>query len=283
MAATDRDLGKFREYLEEFGLSDGTLDTYLAVTKRAMEEGGWIPRLKGDLAPKSKRLVRAAARHWADWKGDGALREALKRLRLPAPRRKSAKVPLSLEEHRQILRQTSRDTELGEAGQAVVVMMAYRGFRLGDVLRMRRVEIVSALSTGVLAFEAKGGRRLEFTVLSSFRPCLEVLVAQPKWSRVEDLVSPGAAPGKSRRKAASKKIQRALTRIATSLGIDGVYPHRLRRTYSVEYLRANKGDPEAIVKLVDQMQWASINTAMEYVNHSRAAERDRVAETLFDP
>jgi integrase len=63
--------------------------------------------------------------------------------------------------------------------------------------------------------------------------------------------------------------------------IEGVYPHRLRRTYATEYLRSMAGDPEAVVKLMQHMGWSNIATAMEYVNHQRGAELNAPAHRMF--
>ncbi len=273
---------RFRAYLEEFGLAETTLDKYASVAKRTLAAGGWIAELKTDLAPKTKRLVRAVARHWADFAADDKLRQSLKRLRLPAPRRQTAKVPLTRKDLFRVIDDVRADREIDPPARAAILLMAYRGFRTGDVLRMKRTEVVAALSQGVLAYEGKGRRRLEFTVLENFRQQLQVLADQPRWTRVDELISPAAGTATQRRAAASRRIQRTLARTGKRLGIEGLHPHRLRRTFSVEYLKANKGDPEAIMKLVEVMQWSGIATAMEYVNHARGAERDRVAETMFD-
>jgi len=77
-------------------------------------------------------------------------------------------------------------------------------------------------------------------------------------------------------------VERVVAAYGADLGIEDLHPHRLRRTYAVAYLRANKGDPEALINLQQHMQWAGIATAMEYVNHLRGREIDAVAETLFD-
>lgn len=274
----------FRAYLGEFGLSDGTLEKYVATANLAALDGGWIARLKSrDLAPKTKRLIRAAARHWADWQDDSGLRAQLKRLRLPAPRRVTAKVPLPEAEYKRLLKALGDWTgpPKDPAMRAVIAIMAYRGLRVGDVLRLRRQEVSSALTKGVLAFQAKGERRLEFAMIRTYRSWLEVLHDQPRWQRVCDLIAPRGEP-EERQETAGRKVRRALADLGVELGIDNLHPHRLRRTYAVAYLRANKGDPEAMVNLTVHMQWAGIATAMEYVNHARGRELDAVAETLFD-
>ena len=80
----------------------------------------------------------------------------------------------------------------------------------------------------------------------------------------------------------SRAVERNLVRLGVRAGIYDLYPHRLRRTYAVQYLRALKGDPEALMKLTQHMQWASMATAMEYVDHARGDELDAAAYKLFD-
>jgi integrase len=278
---SDRDLDGYRAYLNEFGLSEGTIDIYVHQMRRAIQQGGAVARLKSELAPKTKRLVRAAARHWADWQEDKKLRRELDRIRLPAARRQKAKVPLPREVMLNFMREVERDPRLSPALRAVIGLMAFRGFRDGDVLRMQRHEIAAALKHGTLAYEAKGKRRLEFQVIRTYRRWLELLHSLPKWHVVDELIATSPTP-KGRRKQAARNVQRAMRRIGKRLGIEGLHPHQLRRTYCVEYLRALKGDPEALMKLKEHMQWANVATAMEYVDHLRGKALDAVAETLFE-
>jgi hypothetical protein len=41
------------------------------------------------------------------------------------------------------------------------------------------------------------------------------------------------------------------------------------------------GDPEAILKLKQHLQWESLNTVMEYVDHARGQQLDDAAERIF--
>lgn len=281
-AFSQSQLARFREHLAEYGLAEGTIDVYAKHARVASTEGGWVARLRARLAPKTKRLVRAAANHWADAMGDPTLRDRVKKIRLPAARRQAAKTPLTKEQLRQVMH-AIQQSRIRNPVRAVLGVMAYRGLRDGDVLRMEKSEILAGLRGGTLAFEAKGERRLEFTVLRTYREWLQILADQPgRWSKVDELLVPVSQSAKSRRAAASRKVQRALAAIGASLGIHGLHPHQLRRTYCVEYLRAHKGDPEALMKLTQHMQWANMTTAMQYVDHVRGKELDAVAETLFD-
>lgn len=271
----------FRAYLGRFGLQPGTVAIYVHHAKRATEDGGWIERLKRG-APKTRRLVRAVARRWADYARDPKLREELSEFRLPPPRRAKEKVPVDPQPLQRLMLEVRAAKDLTPALRAVLGMMAYRGFRDADVLRMRRTQIVSALATGRLSFAAKGRRYLEFTVLKTFKPWLELLAHERDWETVAHLLVPTSKDEEARIQSAARKVQRALGRLGARCGIDGLHPHRLRRTYAVTFLRAHAGDAEAMPKLMEHMQWANLSTAMQYVDHVRGEAIDRVAETMFD-
>ena len=279
---TSGDMDGFRAWLGEFGLSEGTLDVYIRDVTKAREVG-IIDRLRDeDLAPKTKRHILAGCRHWAKYTKDEKLRESLERLRLPAARRKVAKVPLEREELFALLDELNKADYLPPPMLAAIGLMSMRGFRCGDVLRLRREELVNAKESGVLNFVAKGNRILEFKVLKTFRKYMNVLATYPgDWERVDDLIAPGGGAA-GRRSAAAKAVERTLVKVGVRAGISGLYPHRLRRTYAVEYLRGMQGDPEALMKLTQHMQWATMTTAMEYVDHARGDELDAVAEKMFD-
>jgi len=275
-----RDLERFSEWLYEYGLSDGTVDLYVHDVQKAYREGGPIKRLHADLAPKTLRHIKAACLRWAEHRGDDKLQVALKKMRLPSPRRKTAKVPLAREDLFRLVDEIDSADYLSEAMRSQLGMMAARGFRCGDVLRLSRKQVRNGLQSGTLNYQAKGRRQLEFRVLPTFRPYLQALYEYPSWGRVEDLISPRARQA-TRRQAAGRAAARALEDCGLEVGIEGLYPHRLRRTYATEYLAALGPDPFAAVKLQQHMQWANLSTAMGYVDHERGAQLDDVAEEMW--
>jgi integrase len=274
---------QFRDWLAQRGLSKGTIGVYARDVEKAVEAGGFIARLTDDeLAPKTRRHILAAGRRWADFDDDEQLTRKLKEIRLPPPRRQAAKVPITRAQLFDLIDELGRADYLDDTMKAVLGMMACRGLRCGDVLRLRRRELEAAREGGTLSFEAKGRRRLEFKVLKTYRQyLLQLANTSGRWDRVDELVSPHAGDD-GRRSAAARAVERALTRVGVKLGIYGLHPHQLRRTYAVEYLRAMKGDPEAMVKLTQHMQWASMATAMEYIDHARGDELDVYAERIFE-
>jgi integrase len=271
-------LDGFEEWLLTYGSAQSTASLYVHNVKRAYELGGPLERLSDDeLAPKTRRHILAACRAWAEYTEDEKLTKRLGKLKLPADERSTARVPIPRDEWLELMEEVDRADYITEPMRAELGMLGRRGFRRGDVLRLRRREVLAGLKTGTLAYEAKGKRRLEFRVLTTFRGYLEILADHRGWERVRDLIAPrGRSP-----QAAGKAVIRALGRCAGQVGLEDVYPHRLRRTYATEFLRQLQGDAEALIKLKEHMQWRSLATAMEYVDHVRGEELDEVAERIF--
>lgn len=280
---TEADLAAFRVWLEENDLMPDTIDIYIGHVKAALAVG-IIEMLRDDArAPKTRKLIQASCRRWALFTEDTKLQKAMGKIRLPAARRKKPKVPIERQQLFDLIDELERAADMTPVMKGVIGTMACRGLRVGDVLRLQRTEIEEALASGVLGFEAKGRRRLEFKILLTYKAALKRLVAAgagTEWERVDELVSPKSE--KSARKAAAKAVSRALHRLGIRAGILNLHPHRLRRTYAVEYLRQMPGDPEAIMKLQQHMQWANMTTAMEYIDHQRGAELDEPAGKIFD-
>lgn len=277
-------LESFRSYLGEFGLSSGTIEGYARDLKIAFDAGGFIERLRDDsLAPKTRRRILAAGRHWASFDDDENLTKQLKKLRLPPPRRKKPKVPIERIGLFDVIDEIEKADYLDVPMRSVLLLMTKRGLRCGDALRIQKSEVVGALSTGTLSFLAKGKRQLEYRVLKTFKKALVDLAKQDgKWQLVDQLIAPHTKDPEVRRKTAAKAVQRALTKVGVRAGVLGLYPHRLRRTYAVQYLQQMKGDPEALMKLTQHMCWVSMQTAMEYVDHARGGDLDVHAEKIFE-
>ena len=278
----------FEEWLAARGLGDGTKGVYTGDVRMAAAAGGFIARLTDDgLAPKTRQHSKAAARRWADFTGDEKLEAAIKQIRLPPAVRQKPKVPLEREQLFAIVDELDGPAKkyLDPEIRAVIGLMACRGLRVGDALRIRRDEIQRARDTGVLSHRVKGSKQLEFKVLKTYRRWVVQLADMAdagSWNRVSRLVSPHAQDDKTAQRAAARRVERGLFVLGRRLHILNLHPHRLRRTYAVEYLRSLKGDPEALVKLTQHLQWASMATALEYVNHARGDELDSYAERIFE-
>lgn len=272
---TERDLERFADWLREYNKSDGTIDLYVTDVRRAWAaSGGPLSRLRDrQLAPKTRRHILAALRAYAEYAEDGELLVALKKIKLPPARRVSPRPPMTSEQW-YALQDTIDTAELAEPMRAVLGIMAVRGLRCGDVLRLTPREVRAALETGTLTYQAKGERWIEYTA-APIAKYLELLANERGWKRVSDLISPKAV---DRPKAAHRAVMRHLRRCAARAGCDGhVHPHRLRRTYAVHFYGECGGD---LVALQEHMQWASLETARGYVDHSRREQLDKIAEKM---
>lgn len=279
---TPRKLEHFEAWLRRYGRGARTAALYVHDVRRAYTLGGPLGRLSDDeLAPKTLRHILAACRAWAEHTDDGALLVDLKKVRLPPAVRQTAKVPLAREEWLELLAEFDRADYLSEPMRAQLALMGRRGFRCGDILRAQRVQVTAALKTGVFAYKAKGRRPIEFRVLETYQRYLQTLADHRGWSQVADLISPQSSCPDFARAAAHKATYRALSNCAGIVELEGVHPHRLRRTYATQFLKALKGDAEALPKLQQHMQWQSLSTALEYVDHDRGVELDQVAEGMF--
>jgi integrase len=281
-------LEEYKGWLRRRGASDGTVKQYGYHAKRLLEGGDIIEVLTDrKLSPKYRRMCRAAASSFAKFRKDDVLLEELAEVRLPAAVRQQAKVPLS-ESAWRVLRGEIADADyITEPMRGTLGLIAARGLRRGDVLRLKRSEVSSALEKQVLSYLSKGERRLEFGVIPSFSSYLEILhdsFSGTRAKRVCDLVSKRGSV-ENRMEAAGGMVATALRKVAEAVGPkrlgikpDDLHPHQLRRTYASLYYEACGHDP---MKLKQHMQWASIETAMGYVDHSRRDELDDIATQMM--
>jgi integrase len=143
--------------------------------------------------------------------------------------------------------------------------------------------VTQALDSGVLSFVAKGERRLQFSA-APIAEYLERIAALPwgRHRRVRNLICP-ATDDDIAESSAGRTIRRDFDRVAVALEMDPaeLYAHRFRHTYATLYLQQMAGDPEAVFKLQQQMGWARLDTAANYLRRSRRAELDEVEQNMF--
>jgi len=280
---TETNLRKFSEWLVRRGRVPGTAETYVSNLRLCGSDPvGLTNRLvDGRLSPNSLRTNLAALRAWALFAGEHDLAKDLADIRLPPARRIHAKVPLDIGQLQRVVHHlqtcrtvTSSNPNADAAVRHVLVIMAVRGLRSGDVLRLRRTEVKRAVETGKLEFEGKGRKRMEFAA-ESFRAQLEALLEIPGWDRVRDIIAKSSNP-----KVASVKIWRAARRTAGRVGIANMSPHRYRHTIATRFLDKLSGDPNAIIKLKQYMGWESVNTAAKYVGEISQSQLDQLGAEL---
>ena len=284
MEISPRSLDKFRAWLAARGRNEDTIELYVGNLKKcAADPKGLTHRLVGKaLSPNSRRTNKAALAAWARFSKDSELRDLLDEIRLPPARRVTAKVPHDLAEwktfvgHLRTCPLRRRDLSVDdEAMRQVLLIVAIRGLRVGDVMRIRRADVHKALDSGVLSYVGKGAKRHEISA-APIRDQLEALSKVGKWDRMSDLIS----TGKSRR-CAHRKVGRQLAAVAKKAGIKGVYPHRFRHTFATQFLEQLKGDPNALVKLQQFMGWESVQTAARYVSHVSQEQLDTIGAGII--
>lgn len=278
MEISDKNLQKFRTWLQERGRVDGTADLYCHNLRSCNADKKGLTRrlVAGDLAPNSLRTNLAALRAWALYTKDQPLRERLSDIRLPPARRVKAKQPIALDDWRKVIRHLQGSKlRCSDPMRQVLLIMAIRGLRSGDVLRLKRTEIVRALSTGKLVYEGKGRKRMEVSA-EPLRAQFEALAALQRWERVRDLISESSDP-----RVLRNKVGRAARSTAREVGVLEVNPHRFRHTFATQYLMRLKGDPNALIKLKQYMGWESIATASRYVDNVSQGELDDIGAALI--
>lgn len=280
MKISEQNLEKFRTWMLERGRTEGTAEQYVKNTRSCgADPKGLTHRLiSGELSPNSAHANIAALRAWADFTKDRGLRDRLDDIRLPPARRLKSKEPLSHEQWKQAIKHLETGgarVRLHEPMRQVLLIMAKRGMRSGDVLRTKRADVGRALDTGKLVYEGKGRKRIEISA-KPIRKELEVLYSYPGWDRVRDLL--GKPTSKPRE--ISNKVRRASRRTAAGIGILQMNPHRYRHTFATRFLDQLRGDPNAIVKLQRYMNWESMNTAARYVDSISQDQLDDVADQL---
>lgn len=280
------DLDGFEAFLRRRGLAEGTIEIY---QHHVAQDGGETTRLRArSLAPKTRRLILGAFRAYGKFllagpktrKAGEELLEELGSIRLPPPTRKRVQKPLPFELHDQLRELIDESDLISDPMRVELGLMAARGIRRGDALRLDKKTAVAALKTGTLSYEVKGGRWIEFGVISTYQKYLELLVEvwRPKTETLSDLIAPSE-------KAAMLKIARALRRLARQLPLDeygvsieDVRPHVLRRTVAVRAFELFDKDIRALMKF---MGWTQIQTAYGYVDFVESERLDDIAEQMF--
>lgn len=275
MEITEHNLEKFRSWMLDRGRSTGTAALYVSNLKSCAKEDRLIRRLvSGRLSPNSLRTNVAALRAWAKFTKNTDMTESLQDLRLPPPRRLTTKQPLELEQWRDVVRHMQVCRMRNEAMRQVLLIMAIRGLRCSDVLRIQRTDTTKAVATGKLIYEGKGRKRIEISAAPIVAQLRE-LARFEDWGRVRDLISSSKNP-----EVARVMVYRAAKRTAAKVDILNMSPHRYRHTFATNYLNQLAGDPNAIVKLQRYMGWESMETAARYVSAVSQEELDTIGAGL---
>ena len=283
------DVKGFAAYLQD-RVSDDTADRYV------FNVGKGPQRIRNrQLAPKYLRQIRSSFRAYARYleragRADEArqLLDDIEDVRLPPALRQTPQNPLPRAFYDE-LRAAIKASDQKPAMRAQLGIMANRGLRRGDVLRIQRKDVQNALKTGTLSFVAKGKKRLEFGVLPTYAGYLELMEEaferdrEDAW-RYEPATSVWELLSSSD-EAAKIAVARSLRAVASTCNLKkhgvtlaDVRPHVLRRSYAQAFFEACGHDP---MKLKDHMQWSDVSTAMSYLDHSQKKTLDEVAAKMF--
>jgi hypothetical protein len=270
-----RELVDFEAWLRARRLSEGTIAIYASDVRLALAtRGGPLARMASTaLAPKTLHRTLSALRSWASFRNDADLLAALRHLHLPAAHRVKVKQPLELDVWQRLIEAIRADGEIDTPLRAVLLLMAMRGFRCGDALRLKRVQIVAAVRTGDIVFKAKGSRMLQWNIMS-FRDTLEVLLALGPWTDVLSIVAPGT---QCPVKAAEKRANGHLRRIGATIGIDGGELHTPAPHGRSGVPARNAGRPRGVAETpgVDGLGQPRDGDGVHGVRETRGARRGR--------
>jgi len=277
------DLDSFHAWLCKRG-RERSANQYCKVVRRWLDDPETVEaQMVGKQSPNYRRHIIACVRVWAQYTKDGELLLRLGDIKRPPPVARDVREPFELEEWFDIREAIDSDVKLDDAKRLVCSIIALRGIRCGDLLRLTKREINQALKTGILAYEGKGERRQQYNA-EPMRPYLEELAAL-RWrgERVRNLICPNSGDDEACQESAGRAIRLVFDKLAEDLEMppEDLYAHRFRHTYATYFLQEMKGDPEAIFKLQQQMGWAKLDTAGNYLRRSRRSELDAVEEKLL--
>ena len=233
-------------------------------------------------SPNYRCHLIACTRAWARFTDDTELLKRLSDIKRPAPAPQTAREPFDFDEWFAIRDEIDDAEYLTDAKRNVCALIAMRGIRCGDVLRLTKRNMTRAVRTGTLAFEGKGERWQNYSA-DPLQPYLEGLI-DCRWpgKRVCNLVCPGSADEHAQ-ESAGRAIRKAFDLVAVELEMEpeDLYAHRFRHTYATYFLQEMAGDPEAVFKLQQQMGWAQLSAAANYLRRSRREELDGVESRLL--
>lgn len=238
--------------------------------------------------PNTVPVAQAALVAWATFNNDQAAVRALKDFPIPAKReRKSGpRYPMRPEQLEQLYVAVQGLPD--PAGRNILSLILRTGRRCVDVLRIERKAIyacyreMQAGQVGGLHYVGKGGKQHSVAVRAPdgrdiIWSHLQVLyeIEKGKWRTLADLLAPRTSGRAQQEGSAATKLRQLLAEAAKDAKLeygineaDGVYPHRVRRTFADTIATKVNGNP---IEIMQAMGWSSIQTAQKYLDHPRDA------------
>jgi integrase len=147
----------------------------------------------------------------------------------------------------------------------VIEVITYTGLRIGDMLRLRRVDLERAVRFGIaIPLEVKGGKVRQIPPRGAVHAWTRLLAAwPPEFATLAEAVCPSGNPSPRAGGCAYRVVRDKLIEIgARVLPGSRVHLHRLRRTLAVQALRETGGD----IFKVSELLGNTPQTAMKYVD-----------------
>lgn len=276
----ENDLDGFKEWLYKRGLADSSSKTYISHVRKALAEGLEDRLADKSLAPFTRNSIAVALLAWADYNGNEKLRKYIEEdITLPYPIRREDEEPLAPEELDQFLN-TLEDSTLPTPIIAVLNIIAIRGFRVGDILRLTKNQLRRALQTGKCTFTLKGGVKQTWKI-ERFHEWFESLNTYGEkfgpWETVADLIVRTKRDDyASARAACARGVKRVFK--DADLDMERAHLHLLRATHALHYY--TYVCDRDITKLKEYMGWMSIATAALYVGRFNVEALEDEAKIL---
>ncbi len=278
-------------WMDAQGYTEASVRSYLGGVQRlARGEGDTIPALA---------VYVGAARAWLAWPdhaSDPVTTANAERLVARADEARTAAGSRVLTKRREQNRRRREATSIGpddwqhladsvwadeSIEGAVLAVLIATGLRIGDALRIERPALTSALSTGLVRVQTKGGgdRRLPWSgAPDEWARLHAALLGHPRdLVTVADVLMGTPHASTLAAQGAYQRVRRALIAHAEAVGLDGrTNLHRLRRTVAVRALSTTE-DTVAVQQLLGH---ASIQTTARYVDEARPQTLAKIQQTI---
>lgn len=297
-------LGSWRLHLEEANLSPGTITSYLSTATSLLdylaehhlptdvEEIGTEDLRAFILAERQRTSEGNAAKHhrnlsvlfrWLEDEGERETDNPMRRVSRPKVTKK-VKTFFAEDELRALLRVCEGQDFEARRDTAILRVFMDTGMRLSGLAGLRYHPTDEALSDvwlsrRLLRIRLKGGNEHLVPIGRKATAALDRYIRERSRQRHAD--SPWlwlGLRGRSVHGMTKSGVAQMIGRRGTQAGVPDAHPHRLRRTWTHEYLRGG-GTPDQAAAVAG---WASTAMVHEYAG-DLAAERAREAHARLSP
>lgn len=286
-------IAEFERWLTKDGLEPRTCRTYansVAAALKAHKTEPWKVLASEKTARKTKIVIKAALRKWAEFSEDEALADALttravkKMLTIrgsSAPTQRKHLTPENVNAVLKVLEGYRDDEDAPRWLWPCLSLMIKLGLRSGvDLTWIRKTDVEAALKSGSdqLVIWSKRNKQRPIPV-GPVQAELKALVAMGGWDMVCDLISPRGAPER-RHDAAYEVIRRTLKGVAEEAGLDpaDIHTHGFRHAAAQRLWNKTKD----ILKVRDLLGHNDIATTQLYLGEKRISEIGSDVGEMYD-